>query len=426
MLKKITLLSIVGLMSFGAFAQKAKVREATRELNSALMSRAQQQFDKEADALSKAQRAIDEAIKDDKTKNDAKTWQTRAEVYMNMNHNEKLSSVQHTYTATESLKKAVTLDDKISRDPNYAQTKFQLGIDFYNIAVKSYQNSDYKQAFTEFKEINEVLKEDRPNMFKDFPMVDTVRSQAKLLQAYTAFYADLNDDAIKLFNEAKDNPIVNSDANIYYVLAEAYSKKGDQKTMLSTIEAGRKIFPENENLSRLELNYYLESGNEELMLNKLKDAIKVTPNDPELVFNLGIIYAGLAENAEGAKKDEYNKEALKAYTKALSLDPQDGKFNYQIGAYYFNLAAEFNKEMNDLDYSKQKEYEALQAERNKVFESAVPFLEDARSIYRRNSRNLSHNDKIFYRQSLQALSNIYSVLNKMDNAREINNELDSL
>ena len=69
------------------------------------------------------------------------------------------------------------------------------------------------------------------------------------------------------------------------------------------------------------------------MVEKLKDAIKQNPTDPELVFNLGIVYAGLAESAKGEHQDAHLKNSEKAYQKALQLDPQDGKFNYQLGAF---------------------------------------------------------------------------------------------
>lgn len=426
MLKRLILFSSLGLLSLSTFAQKAKVREATRELNAAIEARAKQDSNKEKESLKKAISAIDEATKHEKTKDNSNTWLTKAEIYINLNHNKDLQSHENTYEATKALEKAVALDEKVMRNPGYPQLKFQLGVDYYNIAVQAYQASDYKKAFEQFDEVKNTLKEERKNMFKDLPMVDTVRSQSSLLQGYAAFYAEKNDDAIAIFQEAKNDPIVNQDPNIYYIMAEAYKKKKDMDAMLKTLEEGREKFPEDENLSTLELNYYLESGNVDKMLSKLKEAVKANPNDPELIFNLGIIQADLANNAKDEnEKKQYNKDALKSYEKALALDPQNGKFNYQMGAFHFNKAAVINSEMQSLPISEQKKYDALELERNKIFEEAIPFLEDARMSFQRNARNLSHNDKIFYKQSLEALSNIYAILNKMDLVKEIRDEMDS-
>lgn len=426
MLKKIILMSCFGLISVATFAQKSKVREATRELNAAIDARAKQDLDKEVTSLKLAKDAINEAVVHDKTKDDSKTWLTKAEIYINFNYNESLQSGGNAIEAQKALDQAAALDDKVVRSPQFAQLKYQISVDYYNIAVKAYQTGNYADAFNHFESVSNVLKEEKANMYKDIPMVDTVRSQSYLLQGYSAFYANKNDEAIKIFNTAKNDPIINSDPNIYYVLAEAYAKEGDEKSMLSTIEAGRKIFPDNENLARLELNYYLESGNEEVMVEKLKEAIKQNPTDPELVFNLGIVYAGLAENAKGEQEETHLKNSEKAYKQALQLDPQDGKFNYQLGAFYFNKAAKINTSMQELDFREQKKYEEMEAERNATFEEALPYLETSRSIYQRNSRNLTQNDVVFYKQSLIALANIYSTLNKLDKAEAAREELDSI
>ncbi len=426
MFKKIILMSCLGLMSTATFAQKSKVREATKELNTAIEARALQDVEKETTSLKLAKDAINEAITHEKTMDDSKTWLTKTEIYINLNHSAELQSDQNAIEAQKALSKAVSLDDKLVKTPNYAHLKFQLSIDFYNIAVKAYQTGNYNEAYTQFDAVKDVLKEEHTKMYKDIPMVDTIRSQSSLLQGYAGFYADKNKEAISIFNTAKKDPIINSDPNIYYVLAEAYAKEGDEKSMLSTIEDGRKIFPDNENLARLELNYYLESGNEELMVEKLKDAIKQNPTDPELVFNLGIVYAGLAESAKGEHQDAHLKNSEKAYQKALQLDPQDGKFNYQLGAFYFNKAAKVNTEMQALSIKEQTKYDNLKEVRDATFEEAIPYLEASRGIYQRNSRNLDQNDIVFYKQSLIALSNIYSTLNKMEESDAARVELEGL
>ncbi|HLS71454.1 MAG TPA: hypothetical protein VK027_07320, partial [Chitinophagaceae bacterium] len=215
MLKRLILFSSLGLLSLSTFAQKAKVREATRELNAAIEARAKQDSNKEKESLKKAISAIDEATKHEKTKDNSDTWLTKAEIHINLNHNKDLQSHENTYEATKALEKAVALDEKVMRNPGYPQLKFQLGVDYYNIAVQAYQASDYKKAFEQFDEVKNTLKEERKNMFKDLPMVDTVRSQSSLLQGYAAFYAEKNDDAIAIFQEAKNDPIVNQDPNIY-------------------------------------------------------------------------------------------------------------------------------------------------------------------------------------------------------------------
>lgn len=426
MFKKAILMSTAVAMTLPSFAQKAKLREASRELNSAIEARAFQDVGKETQSLQLAKEAIDQVVQHESTKEDPKAWLTRADIYTNLNYNESFKSVGNMEEAYSSLKKAGELDSKILRDGQYANIKYQISIDYYNYGVEQYDKSDYTKSYEYLGQVQEVLKEEQPNMFKDIPMTDTIRSTAMILQAYAAFYGENNKEAINLLSKAKEDPIQNNTPDLYYLLAEAYSKDGNEQKMLATLEEGLAKFPGNDNLVRLELNYYLTSGNEEQMIGKLKEAIKAQPNDPQLVFNLGIIYSGLAESSQGEQKEKYLNEAFSAYKKALELDPQEGKFLYQLGVFHYNKAAEVNSIMDNLSLNEQKKYEELMVERNGIFNDAIPYLEDARALFQRNARNLSHDEKLLYRENLVALANIYSVLDKMDLATEVRNEIDTI
>jgi predicted Zn-dependent protease len=244
-----------------------------------------------------------------------------------------------------------------------------------------------------------------------------------MLSGYSFFYSGKNEDAIRLLKESAESTYLDNQPNIYLILAQAYEKTGDKALQLATLEAGKKKYPSDTNISNAVLNYYIASGQQEAMVSKLEEAIAKDPNNAELPFNLGIIYEGLAHPTTGAapaNAASYEQKAEAAYQKALSLNSEKGNYNYQLGALYFNQAVEFNKSMSSLGVGKedQVKYNAQLKDRDALFAKALPLLEKSRDLYQANLSNLTGEEKGLFIQSLKALSQIYTIQNQLDKAKE--------
>ncbi len=430
MLKKILLLSIaIGVTSF-SYGQRSKLREANRELNSAQEALILQQEDKALAAFIKAKEAIDLAVDNEPTATDAKAWLAKANIYVNMQDMEAYQNEDLYEEAIKAVHKALELNPKLENSDEITLLFYQTGIAAYNKGISAYNESRFQDSYKNFHGVLKALGDKPSDRFEKYPNTDTIRSNSTMLLGFNAYYLEKDEEVIKILTEASQDPILDNQPNIYLILYQVHERKGNKEQQLATIQEAIKRYPDDENMKRLELNYYIESGNQSEMIKKLEESAAADPNNAELHFNLGIVYAEMAQPAETGKypekADEYNQKAEQAYRKTLEIDQNDGKFNYQFGAFYFNRAVEYNKEMNDLPLTEKVKMDELSQKRDEYFEKAIPFLEKSRSIYKNKSKELESREKTFYMQALQALSRIYATQNELEKANELRVEMDGI
>ena len=130
------------------------------------------------------------------------------------------------------------------------------------------------------------------------------------------------------------------------------------------------------------------------------------PKNTELYFVLG------TTNSELIKLDSMNAQqhfeaAIKAYDKALALNPERFDINLNAGALYYNTAIEINKTMNALPLEKEAEYQKLSVERNKLYMQALPYFEKGHQIDPKNT------------DCMLALKEIYVRTNQKEKAEEM-------
>lgn len=123
---------------------------------------------------------------------------------------------------------------------------------------------------------------------------------------------------------------------------------------------------------------------------KLNEAIAAEPQNGQLYDVLGVVY----ENSDGDENEKYNK-ALEAYLKAVSLNPDDAKSNYDLGRIYYNRASKIYDESQSLSntqFNKVKE-EKIEP----LYKQALPYAEKAFAAdednhdYRQLLKNLYYN-----------------------------------
>lgn len=74
------------------------------------------------------------------------------------------------------------------------------------------------------------------------------------------------------------------------------------------------------------------------------------------------------------------QKAESYYAKALEIKPDYFDALYNLGALFYNEAAEKIKQANELDLSKQKEYDKLSAAAKELFNKALPYFDKALAI----------------------------------------------
>lgn len=158
--------------------------------------------------------------------------------------------------------------------------------------------------------------------------------------------------------------------DLYRSMAKIYKKEGNAEKAAEYIAKGRKAYPNNNNLIVEELEGFLASGKHEEALENLNVAIANDEKNQVLYFARGTVYENL-KNEEKAVAD---------YKKALELKPDYYDAAFNLGAYYFNRGADKINKSNDLPLNATKEYNALKAEAKADFAKAVPYVEKAHEI----------------------------------------------
>ena len=160
--------------------------------------------------------------------------------------------------------------------------------------------------------------------------------------------------------------------NIALILVQ----EGKNDEAKEAIAEARKANPDDSSLLLTEADLYYKLNDIVTYKKLINEALEKNPNDANLVYNLGIV-----SNSANQLED-----ATKYYKRAIELDP-----NF-INA-YLNLAdnllkpdAEIVEQMNKLGTSAAdvKKYDVLKAQRQKMFNDAMPILEKAHQLDDKN------------------------------------------
>lgn len=351
--------------------------------------------DKKCDDLTEAKNFIDLATNHADTKESAKMWYTRGEVYQFIAETKdekcKALSPEALKEAATSYENAIKFDEKKSytddakKGLNYAINQFvNRGVGFFN-------EKNYNAALTSFEGAINVSK-------SAFNRVDTLAMYNAALAAEKAnnpkkaieMYKGLID--VKYGGE-KEGP------KLYVFMANAHRTAGDTAAYISTIQSGRKAYPNDKNLVIEELNYFLGTGKDKEAMANLNLAIEKDPKNPNLHFALGTVHDKLGEF----------EKAEVAYKKAIEIDPNYFDPQYNLGALYFNKAVKINDMANTITDNAKYAKEAAKADA--MFKTALPYLEKAHQI---NPQDKS---------TMQSLKQLYLMTEQQDKFNEMSAKL---
>ncbi|MGZ3904308.1 MAG: tetratricopeptide repeat protein [Bacteroidia bacterium] len=373
-----------------AFAQGAKVQTAFRNLEDYNTS-------KDVASLMKAKEAIDLATNHEDTKEKAKTWSYRTQIYYALfkndlaNEEKKLADVANKSDRTmkaygnvattnyeeagKAMQKAVALDkDKIYQQ-DYGMVGMQMMGDVNNLAVGKYNVGKYGEAMEFF----EGMYEARKMMGKK----DTAALTNSLVCAQKA-----KDNAkIKYYDQKMIDEKV-ATAYTFNSLHDVKLMSGDTAGAFETLKLGRAAFPNDLDMMNREIEHYLRKGKDTEALANIDVAIQKAPNNALLYLVKGNIFDKQAnpKDATGKEKekpknfDELMGKAETNYRKATELDPKNSDAFYNLGALYNNWGGIMQKRCDDLikQATKMKECEAAATDK---FNKAIPPLETALNMH---------------------------------------------
>jgi len=345
--------------------------------NSKVVTASNAEFNKEYE---KARVAIDEAILNEKTAVQAKTWYLRGKIYnaIALDTTGQFSNVTDPIgTALQSFKTAMEMSDVKNYKTDIGGELFTTYNLYFSRGATAYSAGNSEVAYVNFAKAHEanLLQIDAfPLAVLDTGVIFNMGLMAERTGRTT--------EAVAAYQKLVEMKY--SETYLYSKLSNIYLEAGRTEEALAILEEGRKNFPQDKEIVTAELNYYLTQNKLDVLVSKLDNAISLDNKNTELYFVLGTTHSELIK-LDSLNSQQHFDASIRAYDKALSFDPERFDINLNAGALYYNTAIEINKTMNALPLEKEAEYQKLSVERNKLYMQALPYFENGHRIDPKNT-----------------------------------------
>jgi len=366
-MKRIGLMLIMAAAGSTAMAQSGKVMSASN-------------FAKQGE-FTKAKEAIELATQHEKTKDQAKTWMVRGDVYKGIaeskDPNVKALAEKPTTIAMDSYKKAIALDTKGNLRKQINTQLSLMSFTVINTAIEYNDKEDYLSSLECFEQSLEIDSLTDPTKV-DSAIVFNAGLVAEKAKAYSK--------AKYYYNKAID--IRYNTSQVFVLLANIERTQGDTVAFLSTLERGMEVCNDDNKAIMVELiNHYIMSNETNKALEYLSQAIEKDPSNKTYYF------------AKGSLLDKINNpdEAKKSYEKAIELDPEYFDAWFNLGIQVYNKAAEMAKAANDIPANKPKEYDAAINEAFEQMNKSVPYFEKAHTINAKDEYTMQVLKECYYK-----------------------------
>lgn len=278
--------------------------------------------------------------------------------------------------AYESLKKVMEIDVNGKKTKKVQENLAKLKGLYINEGSNCYAFKDFKNAYENFKKVIEIGQ---------LPQLNHKDTAVYYYAALSAQLANNLDDAIKFYKEAIALNF-SSEGSAYYNIYDAYKSLGKADEGVSFLEEGFTKFPKNSNILFSLINHYINKGEDpSKILVYMDKALADDPNNASLYFAKGTVHDRLNDT----------EEAVKAYQKAIEVDPKFFDAYYNLGAVYYNSGVKLIEEANKVPAKEVEKYDALMAQANDEFKKSLPYMEKAYEV--------NNNSK----EAVEALKNIY-------------------
>lgn len=270
----------------------------------------------------------------------------------------------------------------------------------YFAAVNAFNAKEYDKAITYYEELVNLgytgIEKEYTAIHKETGEIESFSSEdERKIIMLTGNYVKPQ----VRFSESR-KPLILKDLGVLYI------EKGEIDKAKKIIADARREDPKDIGLIQAEANIALKLEDMTTYNSLMKEIVSLEPDNPELFYNLGVSSYSIGD-VEQAK--EY-------YLKALELDPNYTNAKVNMAVLILGKENEIIEEMNSLGTSAadNKRYDQLKSNRDQLYQSAIPYLEDALQD-RENDKNI-----------MQTLMNIYSILGEDAKFKEMKSRLETL
>ena len=333
-----------------------------------------------------AKKYIDEAYKTESTSNDAKMWNYRSQIYLQIALNEADLDKNAVFKATEAHLKCLQTDKKgrvivrkWTAKEDVLSGIVQCGYKLFNKAIEEYNAGNYKSSLKHYTAIFKIFPIDTEDQLKR----GNITTETIYMNSYLAASKMKDNKQSKEFLQKLIDLNFN-DPKIYAYMSNIFLEEGNTDKALEYLALGRESFEEDQWLINSEINLYIKLGRTSELIGKLGEAIALDEENELLYFNRGTIYDQEGD-IDNAKKD---------YLTALELNPSAFGANYNLGALYFNQGVETKNRASAT--SNNSLFSKLNKEADKLFAKSLPYLETAHELNAEDKNTLLSLKQLYY------------------------------
>ena len=395
--KKIILSLLISSFTLVAFSQSKNVQNAFNSFR-------QENF-------AEAKHFIDLAANNESTANDAKMWNYRAKIYLEIMQKYPDIDENAVFEATESHIRCLDRDKKgrisvrkWTREEDVLSGLIACGYNLFNSGVEDYNEKKYKNALRKYDEIFRIIPLDKDNLLERGNINENSIYKNQYLAAL-----QLEDIDAQLDYLGKSIENNTEDPTIYYFISNIYSEKGNLNLALEYILKGREKFSNEIILINTEIDLSMKMGKStQEIVSKLSDAIDLDNSNEVLYIIRSQMYSKLNDNVL-AEKDLIS---------ALSINPESSSANNNLASLYLSMTEPLVKERNNLGYKETKKIDSLDSKIDELQKKALPFLVKYIS--------LKEMDGEFDKAALNTLASIYYNLGMEKESTETRSKLNSI
>ncbi len=349
-MKKFLALFVLISVTYGTFAQMGKVTSALSYIEQGL--------------LDKAKEALDQALVNEKSKDNPRTWMAKGKLAQATfsSDNPKFKSFYEDplQEAVAAYEKALELDTKgaIEKQLKLNNTYVLLGNDLINQGVQRFEAQDFAGALKSFETCIKVSSSD---LYIAVP--DTgIYFNAGL----AAFNGKIYDKAIKHFQTCADMGY--EGATPYFLIYSCYKEMNDMTNAENTLKAAFEKYPNNQDVILNLVDFYMSTDKLDEAFSYLNMAKSKKENDYTLFWAEGVLYM---------KQEKYD-EAIESLKKSIELKNDEYNTQFNLGVCYYNKAVAMFQKANEI--MDVPTYEAAIKEANNVFIQAIPYFEKSNEL----------------------------------------------
>ena len=307
----------------------------------------------------KAKSYIDKATTHEDTKEKAKTWIWRANIYAGLSTSKSEAAVElrKKMDVGSEVMEAMKMTSKLDKKGEYSRDLRRLAAPMYNNSVnagiKTYNNKEYEKAFKSFTNSQQYGK------------------LIGLTDSIGAYYAGRSADILKdydnaILNYKKCIEIQYGGADLYLNLTEAYKNAEKPEEAAKIMDLAKEKFPNNANIILNKVKSLLLEKKPEEAKAELEKALAKDANNYALQYAAGITYNEM----------ELYDDAINAYKKALEIKPTDYNSKFNMSVVYNNIVAEKNDVVINIPLNETAKYDKSKAEMIEYINGVLLFVEE--------------------------------------------------